>query len=78
MARTRKNRQFAKPEHFEELTFVTTIPQICRLFHVSPRTVRDAITFDRLAATQEGKIWLVSFNSALELWGAKIPSKRVK
>ena len=71
MGRKRKERQKLDPAWFEDIASVTTVPEVCRLFHVSRRTVLDAILYDRLAASQEGRIWLVSFNSALALWGNK-------
>lgn len=61
-----KHVKLAKSIHYEQIAFVTTIPRICELFHVSYGSVYHAIENDYIAALKECGTYLVSFNSALQ------------
>jgi ligand-binding sensor domain-containing protein len=59
----------AQTEHYKVLARVATVSSICELWGVSKTNVYYHIAMDNLAATQDGKIWLVSVDSAVALWG---------
>lgn len=61
---------------FEDLLMVLTVPEVCRLLHVSRSAVMNAIYKDQIEAVSCGKIWLVHFDAAFDRWGNNIISRK--
>lgn len=59
----------ASQTYFDDLMLVTTVATVAEYWHYHPDTIRYHCERGTLAARKDGKTWLISLRSVIDLWG---------